>query len=112
MRQTECFLVIEDRTIARVVALIPEEPERLPGLTKPVSARQGQNARDEDSSIGIDIIVLQDHDAIARAAFLQVRGAVGAMICLEGFDDRFRLFATLRALTPFPSTERHSDNCD
>ena len=42
MRQTECFLVIKDRSIARVAALIPEEPERLPGLTKPVSARQGQ----------------------------------------------------------------------
>ena len=42
MRQTECSLVIKDRSIARVAALIPEEPERLPGLTKPVSARQGQ----------------------------------------------------------------------
>ena len=43
MRQTECSLVIKDRCIARVAALIPEEPERLPGLTKPVSARQGQH---------------------------------------------------------------------
>ena len=42
MRQTECFLVIEDRSIARVVALIPEEPERLPGPYEPVSARRGQ----------------------------------------------------------------------
>ena len=42
MRQTDVTLVVGGRGIARVVALISEEPERLPGLTKPVSARQGQ----------------------------------------------------------------------
>ena len=42
MRQIECSLVIKDRSIAMVAALNPEEPERLPGLAKPVSARQGQ----------------------------------------------------------------------
>ena len=42
MRQTDVTLVVGGRHKARVVALIPEEPERLPGLTKPVSARQGQ----------------------------------------------------------------------
>ena len=60
MRQTECFLVIEDRSIARVVALFPEEPERLPGLTKPVSARTGQYSQEmlmerQKTYVGIDV---------------------------------------------------------
>ena len=60
MRQTECFLVIEDRSTARVVALIPEEPERLPGLIKPVSARQGQYSQEmlmepQETYVGIDV---------------------------------------------------------
>ena len=60
MRQTECSLVIKDRSIARVAALIPEEPERLPGLTKPVSARQGQYSQEmlmerQKNYVGIDV---------------------------------------------------------
>ena len=60
MRQTECSLVIKDRSIARVATLIPEEPERLPGLTKPVSARQGQYSQEmlmerQKNYVGIDV---------------------------------------------------------
>ena len=52
-------MVIEDRCIERVAALIPEEPERLPGPTKLVSARQGEyeggDVSQEPICIGIDV---------------------------------------------------------
>ena len=59
MRQTDRTLVVGGRHKARVVALISEEPERLPGLTKPVSARQGQYEGGEYVAgiiyVGIDV---------------------------------------------------------
>ena len=36
-------MVIRVRSIARIAALISEEPERLPGTGKPVFARQGES---------------------------------------------------------------------
>jgi len=39
VRQTDWTLVVGGRPKAMVAALIPEEPERLPGLTKPVSCK-------------------------------------------------------------------------
>ena len=45
MRQIDALLVIQGRAVVMVAAPIPEEPERLHGPTKPVSARQGQRRR-------------------------------------------------------------------
>ena len=60
MRQIDVTLVIVGRGEARVVALVHTEPERLPGLTKPVSARPGQYSKElsmsqEPTYVGIDV---------------------------------------------------------
>ena len=59
MRQTECSLVIKDRSIARVAALIPEEPERLPWLPSPYLQGRANmkeaNMSQESIYVGIDV---------------------------------------------------------
>ena len=60
VRQTDWTLVVGDRRKARVAALIPKDPERLPGPNKPVSRKVGTELEEVTMDqqlkyVGIDV---------------------------------------------------------
>ena len=61
MRQTDPPLVVKDRCQARVAAHLQAEPERLPGLTKSASCKEGpsleerMNMKQAEIYVGIDV---------------------------------------------------------